>query len=507
MTTYRDSIIRKGLVLVAIPLVAQIVFLVTLVKIRQDQAEAQKWALHTGRVIAESERFYGALERAQSALRGYMLTADPVFADSFQQARAALPMKIDRLQELVADAPEQESQLRRVDTQLEAVLAWMSGLYMQARTKGRARAITEMTAQGGQREVAELRRLFEEFLREEERIKVERRDELVWQASLQNDVLYGGAALALLSTALLAVLFVRSIAGRLRTLAENVRRLGESKELLPPLTGADELSRLDRAFREMAAALAQKNEENETFVYSVSHDLRSPLVNLQGFGEELRFAADDLRRLLTESDGVPPVVRQRGLTLIDGAVGEAVGFIQTAVTRLAGIIDALLRLSRAGRVEYRWQEVDLAAAVARVVTALRGTIKAKKAEVVVGTLPPAWGDPTALEQVFANLIGNAVNYLDPTRPGKIEVGVEPKRRDGLRVFHVRDNGLGIAAAHQSKVFLAFQRLHPDAAPGEGIGLALVRRVVERHQGTIWLESKPGEGTTFYVALPDAKPFA
>jgi signal transduction histidine kinase len=128
--------------------------------------------------------------------------------------------------------------------------------------------------------------------------------------------------------------------------------------------------------------------------------------------------------------------------------------------------------------------------------------------VTVGDLPPAWGDPQALEQVFANLIDNAVNYLDPQRPGQVEVGSREEAGDpaaGLRTYYVKDNGLGIPEAQQDKVFLAFQRLHPDAAPGEGIGLALVRRVVERHGGRIWLESAPGAGSTFFVALPVRPP--
>ncbi len=190
-------------------------------------------------------------------------------------------------------------------------------------------------------------------------------------------------------------------------------------------------------------------------------------------------------------------------------MSDAVRFIQTAVTRLSGIIDALLRLSRVGRVEYRWQMVDVQAAVRRCVEALRATLAQRCAEVVIGELPPIWGDPTAVEQVFANVIGNAVNYLDPQRPGRIEIGVldggEPGRSPECRTFFVRDNGLGIPEAHQPKVFIAFQRLHPEAAKGEGIGLALVRRVLERHGGHIWLKSTPGVGTTFFVALPAHAP--
>ncbi|RYD69531.1 MAG: ATP-binding protein, partial [Verrucomicrobiaceae bacterium] len=110
----------------------------------------------------------------------------------------------------------------------------------------------------------------------------------------------------------------------------------------------------------------------------------------------------------------------------------------------------------------------------------------------------------ALEQIFANLIGNAVNYLKSGEPGQIEVGIleqPPEEFDGMLVYFVRDNGLGIPDAYLPKVFAIFQRLHANVAPGEGIGLALVRRMVERHGGKIWVESKEGIGSTFFVALP------
>jgi signal transduction histidine kinase len=224
-------------------------------------------------------------------------------------------------------------------------------------------------------------------------------------------------------------------------------------------------------------------------------------VNLQGFGKELAADCKELRGLL---DVEPTQAsRARAVALLDRDVPESLRFIQAAVSRLAAIIDALLRLSRAGRVEYRTQEVDVAAAVARVVESLGGTIAERNVEITVKPLPPAWGDPTAIEQIFANLIGNAVNYLDPNRPGWIEVGALDGDGPGppLHTYYVKDNGLGIAEAYLPKLFLAFQRFHPDSAPGEGIGLTLIRRAVERHGGTIRVESEAGEGSTFLVTLP------
>jgi PAS domain S-box-containing protein len=266
-----------------------------------------------------------------------------------------------------------------------------------------------------------------------------------------------------------------------------------------------EHNRLNRELERRNVELNHKNAEVEAFVYSVSHDLRSPLVNLEGFSQELGLVCADIRGILADGD-LPPEVRRRGLALVDEDMATSTHYIREAVKRLSGIIDALLRLSRVGRLEYRWRRVDLGPVVARVVDAMGGTLAERGASVVVDDLPPVWGDPTALEQVFANLIGNAVLYLDPARPGLIEVGCA-KDGDGealdppFRTYYVRDNGIGIPPGAAEKIFRVFQRLHPKHADGEGLGLTIVQRIVERHDGEVWVESSEGEGSTFFVRLP------
>jgi signal transduction histidine kinase len=254
--------------------------------------------------------------------------------------------------------------------------------------------------------------------------------------------------------------------------------------------------------------LRQQKQDNDMFIYSVSHDLRSPLVNLQGFSRELQVSCDELRTML-DAARLPDAERTRITRVLDGNLSEALHYLRTAVARSASIIDALLRISRAGRLEYQWQRVSVARAVARVVESLHQAIVERGVGVSVGELPPVWGDPTAIEQIFANLIGNAVNYLDPSRAGRIEIGTleQPPRENGeraprMRTYYVRDNGLGIPDACMPKMFSAFQRLHGDRAKGDGIGLALVRRVTERHGGRAWVESQEGAGSTFYVTLPE-----
>ena len=163
-------------------------------------------------------------------------------------------------------------------------------------------------------------------------------------AARQVRTLVGGGAVILVSTIILALLFLQGIIQRLDVLRDNARRFAEGKPLNAPLVGRDEITEVDRAFHDMAANLGQQKQENEMFVYSVSHDLRSPLVNLQGFSEELSLSCGDLRDLFRRDD-VPGPVRERGLQLMDRDIEESIRFIQAAVGRLARIIDALLRLS------------------------------------------------------------------------------------------------------------------------------------------------------------------
>jgi PAS domain S-box-containing protein len=283
---------------------------------------------------------------------------------------------------------------------------------------------------------------------------------------------------------------LRDVTERVRA-EDAIRGLNQELEARVQARTAD----LEEANRQ----LARKNDENETFVYSVSHDLRSPLVNLEGFSRELALSCAEVKQVLTDP-AMPPELRARAEAILGREVAESIGYIQAGVARLTGIIDALLRLSRFGRVHYEPRHVPVGPIVERVVQALRLTADQKGATVTVGPLPDVWADPLAVEQAFANLIGNALNYLSPNRPGRVEVGSQAAE-PGLRAYFVRDNGVGIPAGHQAQIFQAFRRLRPELAPGEGMGLITVRRMLERLGGRIWFESAEGKGSTFYFTLP------
>jgi signal transduction histidine kinase len=505
--TSRLTIFQKGLLLVAVPLLAQLILLGVLGVLQYNAAWAEHLAMHTKDVIAQAELTFRRLLEAQADVRGLVLTGNQEFAAAYHEALARVPPELDELQGMVADNPPQFARVQQLRARSTALLSWLGVQVSQVQSGRRAEAITRVQEPEGRRLLGEVRTVFLDFLHEEDRLDTEREATLRRTSARRGWALAAGGVLALASSVVLALIFSQGVVARLRVLRDNSRRLGEGKGLATPLSGHDEIAVVDRAFHDMADSLAQKNQENELFVYSVSHDLRSPLVNLQGFSQELDLTCRDLRRLL-DAPEVPAAVRKKALALLDDNAAEATHYIQTAVSRLGRIIDALLRLSRAGRVEYRPQEVDVGAVVGRVVDALRGSIAAHEAEVVVGHLPPCWGDPTAVEQIFANLLGNAVVYLDPARPGRVEVGgTAANDGESLQTYFVRDNGLGIPPEHLKGIFSAFQRLHADVAAGEGVGLALVRRVVERHGGKIWVESAAAAGSTFYVALPAGPPGA
>lgn len=246
------------------------------------------------------------------------------------------------------------------------------------------------------------------------------------------------------------------------------------------------------------AELGRKNEEVEAFVYIVSHDLRAPLVNLQGFAKELELSC---REVATELERTPlPAATQAVLkTLVEDGIYGSLKYIRASTTKFQRLIDALLTLSRSGREVLRLEPLDIRALVGTTLDSLRQSIEAAGAQVTVGPLPPARGDATGIGQVFSNLLTNGLAYLVPGRPGRLEVG--GAREDDFNRYWVKDNGSGIPESARRRLFQVFQRFHPHLAGGEGMGLAIVKRMVERHGGRIWADSSEGEGTTFFFTLP------
>jgi PAS domain S-box-containing protein len=242
--------------------------------------------------------------------------------------------------------------------------------------------------------------------------------------------------------------------------------------------------------RTAETALRESNEEIQRYAYIVSHDLRAPLVNIMGFTSEIEASQDDIRTALA---GRPDASR------IDADLSESVGFIKAAITKMDGLINAILKLSREGRRNFQPEPLAMTALVQGLADAQRHQTDTAGAVIEIGELPGITADRLAVEQIFGNLIDNAIKYLAKDRPGRIAVSGAVS--DGLAVFEVADNGRGIDARDHGRVFELFRRSGVQDRPGEGIGLAHVRTLVRALGGRIDLSSEFGAGTTFTVTLP------
>ncbi|MEM5331580.1 ATP-binding protein [Paraburkholderia sp. JHI2823] len=546
------KLFAKGLLLIAIPSVVELALLGVVFHTQGNAALAAKRAENTQQILWQANSLADPLLREAARVRTGIVLEDPSFIDR-HAVWTEFSDRITLLARMVADNPLQRGRVARMR---EAAYAWRkeAGEIADALRMGHSERFARLAGNGLPPQIETVREVLGDFIVEETRLDEVRTGMLRETRARQQDALILAVVGSMLIWAFTAAAFARNVGARLAALGANAERLGEGAPLLPALSGNDEIAALDAvlhqtsarlrvAEREQAALkaqlqaraaelasanehLRQESQDNEMFIYSVSHDLRSPLVNLQGFSKELQVSCDDLRAQINAA-GLPEQERRAMAEVLDGDVDESLQFLRQAVTRAAAIIDALLRISRAGRLEYRWQRVDIARLVERVLGGLAGKIP-QAARIDVGELSPAWGDPAALEEIFANLIENALRHLDSARPGRVEIGevgpdaepvTEPGRESGAyvekdrgrkideatrartRTYYVRDNGVGIAQAYLPKLFRAFQRLHGGVSSGQGTGLALAKRIAERHGGRIWVDTTEGAGSTFFVSLP------
>ena len=239
---------------------------------------------------------------------------------------------------------------------------------------------------------------------------------------------------------------------------------------------------LESRVAERTRELTQKSDEMEQFLYSVSHDLKAPLISIQGYAQGLE---EDYAQLL-QGEGAQYLER-----------------IRTNATLMESLILDLLELSRIGRTQEEPRPIDMAKLFTDIAARMAGRFSNARGELHVDRpLPPVEAEPKRLAQLFANLVDNALKYRHPDRAPVVRVWGE-KTGDEI-VYHVRDNGRGIASRHADQVFKIFQRVPTpgmDDPGGTGMGLAIARRIAETQGGRIWFDSVEGEGTTFHVALP------
>ncbi|MEO7602873.1 MAG: ATP-binding protein [Sphingomicrobium sp.] len=447
----------------------------------QDHARLIEDAYQVNATIG---RYQIQLERAETARRGYLLDQSALFEREYAAATQAAAEALDGLKSLIREPQQHQRYARlRALTRVEVAAMGVSMGLAQSGDLGQAQAIFD--DEQSVSALLEIRALSEQMTTAQDALLVQRG--IDQQASLL--LLYlvlGGAGLLLLLVGLGSGWAIRRYTGSLASSRDELREANAN---------------LESAVDERTADLQRANDEIQRFAYIVSHDLRAPLVNIMGFTAELTTATKLLGDFVSQSheqspDGVPEPV----LLAAREDLPEATEFIRSSAQRMDRLINAILSLAREGRRSLNPEQLPMNVLVKSVTDSLEHRLSERGATIEVQTaLPDIVNDRVAVEQLFSNLLENAVKYLDPERPG--EIVVRGERRGNRAVYEVIDNGRGIDPRDHQRIFDLFRRSGKQDQTGEGIGLAHARALAYRLGGTISCTSQLREGANFCLNLP------
>jgi signal transduction histidine kinase len=423
-------------------------------------------------------------ERSESVRRGYLLTGALSFTAVMHQVETELPPAVDKIDALTKDNPRQQN---RVAT-LKDLLAQKDAAWAREASALRRHdpaAAQQMFSGEGARLIRAIRATADQMTAEEEGLLAER----MHDQKTASFVLYAVLGLA-------AVLLLAVGAGSIYVILHYTHDLAASRDTLRNLNAG-----LEDMVRERTADLTRANDEIQRFAYIVSHDLRSPLVNVMGFTAELSATLPPLEAMLKKADAeAPQVVSPEAKAAVQSDLPEAIGFIRASTQKMDRLINAILRLSREGRRVITPEALDMAQLVAGVRASIRHQLDDIGGEVVIEEpLPTIVSDRLAVEQILSNLIENGVKYGVPGRAPKVTV--RGREEFGRAIFEVQDNGRGIDPKDHERVFELFRRSGVQDKPGEGIGLAHVRALAYRLGGTVDCQSELDQGATFRLSVP------
>jgi signal transduction histidine kinase len=443
------------------------------------------WVNHTYTVERHISLFSVLFERAEAARRGYLLTHDDHYLVGYRKAATALPKELEAIQALTSDNAREQAAVAELDPMLSTKLNMLEASMRTAQSQSIAAPTDAATLEQDQPLVSQIRALLARMVAEENRLLQIRTERQTANAELLlAAVLTAGALLALLSTG--AVILLRRYAADLDGSQAELRRVNEG---------------LEQAVAERTADLTRANDEIQRFAYIVSHDLRSPLVNVMGFTSELEVSLKPLQALLHEAEEKAPSIDLKAAReAVSADLPESISFIRSSTRKMDRLINAILKLSREGRRTLTPERLDMGVLFEGIVESLKHTALERGAEIVIeAPLPTISSDRLAVEQVFSNLIENALKYTKPGRPARIAIRGHATANG--YAFEIEDNGRGIAPADHERIFELFRRSGLQDQPGEGIGLAHVRALIYRLGGSIMVDSELDRGATFRISLP------
>ena len=249
---------------------------------------------------------------------------------------------------------------------------------------------------------------------------------------------------------------------------------------------------------EVQEIIMAKNKEMENYLYIASHDLRSPLVNIQGFSQRLKKQADSIKTLFEDKTLEPETLHQL-TTITDEDIPKTLNFVLSNIAKMDILINGLLQLSRAGRIKMNIQKIDMNVVFSKILQNLDFQIKESQCKILIAPLPECYGDAELLDQLFENIISNALKYSDSERP--LEITINATKESNKVVYAIKDTGKGMAQKHLEKIWDIFYRIDPRSGKtGEGIGLSLVKQITEKHKGKVWVKSEENKGSIFYIEL-------
>ena len=440
---------------------------------------------HTLLVRSDAYRLLTLVQDAETGQRGFIITNDRSYLRPYQTGAAEAPRALEDLRALVAGSEIQRAAIERLDAAMKAKLTELASTVAMVTKGDQPAAIARVKQNVGNTFMETVRTEVQNIETEEERVQSRQ----AAAAELTNSLLASASLAGILIVLALAAYSI-AVSGRA------TRQLMKAQDDLR-LTNEN----LEGLVAERVAELQMANEEIQRFAYIVSHDLRAPLVNVMGFTSELDAARQDIAIFLKEVEArMPELVTADRRVSIETDLPEALGFIRTSTAKMDRLINAILKLSREGRRVLTPQKIDLAALIAMQGESLSQQLTAGDAVLTVqDDLPPIVSDRLAIEQIFGNLIENAIKYLAPGRPGRIVVN--GKAHGAYLRYDIKDNGRGIDSKDFERVFELFRRSGEQDQPGEGIGLAYVRNLARRLGGNVTVQSEFGTGSTFTVTLP------
>jgi signal transduction histidine kinase len=434
------------------------------------------------------------MRRAESAERGYLLTGRPEFLDDFKQAEGLIRPAYHELKRLTADNPVQAALLAKTLPLVDLRLKEFNTVITFADRGQREEATQIVTENAVRRTTSQIREIAEAMRDEEQRLWTLRTADANRTQTLSAAATTAGSA-AILTLIAVSFLLVR----------QSQRRRDDAERQLREMN-----TNLEAAVQERTVDLQDANEEIQRFAYIVSHDLRSPLVNIMGFTSELEELRTSIFQRIarlsapqTAMAGPDAGAPDAGLADEDKELSqefdESLSFIKSSIDKMDRLIAAILTLTREGRREFKPERIDVRELIEGIVRTVAHQADEANAEIRIEPLPEVVSDRLALEQVFSNLLDNALKYLNSGAPGDIRVS--GRKKTGYIVYEVTDNGRGIDQKDHQRIFDLFRRAGAQDRPGQGIGLAHVRALVRRMGGTLSVTSEPGKGSTFTVMLP------